>query len=460
MSYFPAESRLNYVMSSGLRKTCVVLMSLGLALTVLQVFFSWEGEGDKSGNKVGDGNGKGHEVVHEAAKPTQELSGDASAKTGEHVSASAASNSKASPDEHHSVYSNPRLFLSIHLALLIALPLALGGIYFIAFNHVSGSVWNVSVRRLAEQTFWYLPVVLVMMGIVFWGAGDVFHHWTHAPADDHLIAWKRPWLSLPFFIGRNIFFVLLWFCFGWILWKKSLAQDKDSQFEHSKSMAKYSAIFLVVFALSYSANSWDLSLSLEPHWFSTLWSVYIFSGTVLTIFAALILWVCYLKSKGYYGNILNENHFHDLGKYLWGHTIFWAYMAVSQYMLIWYAAIPEETYFYKTRTEGGWFYVSLGLVFVRFVLPFFLMIKRKSKRNFRYMAVMACLILVGQVWDMYWIAYPTLFHGHFVWFSWQELGPLLFVAGSYIFVIGKALQKQCLIPKNDPRLEKCFHFHQ
>ncbi len=420
MAHLPDDSRLAFVFSPRLMRLCLVLMGLGLFLTALQVFFPWRGEGSLSS-----------------------LEGLSVASQGE---------------ASHSV--NPRLFLSIHLALLLALPLSLGGIYFVAFNHVGGAAWSVTVRRLAEQSFWYLPIVFVLMVIVFIGSGDVFHHWVHAPADDHLIAWKAPWLSLPFFIGRNIVFVLLWLFFGWALWKKSLAQDKDGDLGHTKSMTKYSAIFLVIFCLTYSMNSWDLSLSLEPHWFSTLWAVYIFSGMVLTIFAALILWVYYLKSKGYYGEALNENHLHDLGKYLWGHTIFWAYMAVSQYMLIWYAAIPEETAFFKIRNEGAWFYVSFGLVLVRFVLPFFLLIKRESKRNYTYMALVALLILVGQVWDMYWIAYPTLAKGKFVWFSWQELGPLLFVAGSYIFVIAKCLQKHCLVPRQDPRLEKCLSFHQ
>ena len=222
---------------------------------------------------------------------------------------------------------------------------------------------------------------------------------------------------------------------------------------------------MVFLALSYSVSSWDLSLSLEPHWFSTIWAAYSFSGAVLTIFAALVLWVCYLKSKGYYGEALNENHLHDLGKYIWGHSIFWAYMAVSQYLLIWYAAIPEETVFFKTRTEGNWIYVSFILVMLRFVLPFFLLMKRDAKRSFKLMAWVSVLILVGQFWDVYWIAYPTMIGDgagvdNFIFLSWQELGPLCFVIGTYIFILAKRLSKHNLIPIKDPRLGACLAHHQ
>ncbi|MCB1315676.1 MAG: hypothetical protein KDK27_06960, partial [Leptospiraceae bacterium] len=223
---------------------------------------------------------------------------------------------------------------------------------------------------------------------------------------------------------------------------------------------RFGAGFLVIFGLSYSISSWDLGMSLEPHWFSTLWALYFFAGLALTTFAVLILWVWYLKRNGYYGDVVNENHFHDLGKFMFGHTIFWAYMAVSQYMLIWYSHIPEEITFFHSRNQGAWWYVSVFLVILRFVLPFFLLVKREWKRNYNYMAIISVLVLVGQIVDMYWILYPTMHHGDFIPFFWQEVGPLLFVFGSYVLVVGKMLERQQLIPVKDPRLEECLHFHQ
>ena len=411
----PQNSQLCFIFSPQLKKLSIVLMVLGLLIILLQILFPW------------------HMPSHV-----------------EHTDG---------VEETHHV--NPRLFYSIHLALLVAIPLSLGGIYFTSLNHISGAAWSVSVRRLAEHLVWYLPVAFILMAILlFAGMGDVFHHWVQAPKDDHLIAWKAPWLNVNGFVVRNIASVLIWFFFGYLLWKKSIQQDKDGSLGQTRHLAKLSAGFLVLFAITYSVHSWDLSLSLEPHWFSTLWAIYVFSGFVLTVFASLILWVWYLKRNGYYGAALNENHLHDLGKYLWGHSIFWAYIAVSQYMLIWYAAIPEETIFFKTRSEKEWLYVSYGLAMLRFVLPFLLLLKREWKRKFNYMAAMAVLVLMGQIWDIYWIAYPVLANGEFVWLSWQELGPLSFVAGSYIFVIASCLKRYSLIPEKDPRLEKCLNFHQ
>ena len=362
---------------------------------------------------------------------------------------------------------DPRLFMSFHLALLVALPLAAGGIYFTAFNHVAGAAWNVTIRRVAENYVWYLPFVFVLMLVVFFfGMGDVFGHWMHAKPDDHLIAHKSAWLDQGSFIGRNILWLVVWFVFGFIFWKRSIKQDEDGSISHTKALARISALFLVVFGVTYSLNSWDLSMSMEPHWFSTMWAVYTFSGLALTVFASLILWAWYLKGSGYFGDSFNENHLHDLGKYLFGHTVFWAYIGICQFLLIWYAHIPEETIFYNIRmyddqmNYNTWGIVSLFLAIIRFVIPFLLLIRRDAKRNFNYLAAMAVFILLGQVLDMYWVAYPTLFHGDFVMFSWRELGPLFIVAGSFILVTGYGISRNSLIPKKDPRLEDCLHWHQ
>jgi hypothetical protein len=231
-------------------------------------------------------------------------------------------------------------------------------------------------------------------------------------------------------------------------------------------MSKLGAGFLVVFALTYSMTAWDLGMSIEPHWFSTIWAVYSFAGLALTTFSSLVIWVWYLKRNGYYGDALNENHIHDLGKYMWGHTIFWGYIGISQFLLIWYGNIPEETFFYHNRlyTEtmayNPWAYVSLMLVVVRFFLPFLLIIRRDTKRNLNYLASVAVLIICGQILDLYWLAYPTLAHGDFVMFSWREVGPIALVLGAFIFIISSALSRGSLIPVKDPRLEDCLNWHQ
>lgn len=409
------ESKLKFTFSKKLQTICIALIGVGLALTLLQLVVPWH--------------------PHHAA-------GETAAQPGAHTP------------------MNPRFFLSLHLALMVALPLALGGVFFVAFNHVSGSAWCVSIRRVAENYFWYLPVVLVLMIVVFIGLGDVFGHWVHGAPDDHLLNIKKPWLNPSFFVGRNLFWVVIWAAFGFFLWKQSVAQDADGQVSRTKRMANISAAFCVVFGLSISATAWDLGMSLEPHWFSTMFAVYIFAGLGLTVYSSLIIWGWYLKRTGHFGDSFNENHLHDLGKYLWGFSNFWAYVAFSQGMLIWYAHIPEETFFFKTRITNGWEVISTLLVLSRFILPFYLIIRRDTKRNINWMAGVSAFIIFGQVLDMYWLAYPTLAHGDFVMFSWQEIGPLAFVFGSFVLVVGKALERQSLVPKKDPRLEECLHWHQ
>ncbi len=363
---------------------------------------------------------------------------------------------------------HPRLFMSLHLALLVTLPMALGGVFFVAFNHLSGSKWVITSRRLAENYFWFLPIVLVVMAIIFFGGGmdTVFHHWVHASESDKILAGKKPWLNAPFFIGRNLLWVVVWTIFGFFFWKLSSAQDIDGKFNHNRTMVKLSPVFLVIFGLTYSFTAWDLGMSIEPHWFSTMWAIYAFAGLALTFYSSMILWIWYLKRAGYYGDSLNENHVHDFGKYLWGHTIFWAYIGFSQFMLIWYAHLPEETVFYFKRiynpdqTVSAWYYVGVALVLIRFILPLFLIIRRDAKRNLNWLAAVAGLHFIGQIVDSYWLIYPTLDEGHFIMLNPIDLGPLLLMLGLFLFTVGMGLSRSKLIPVKEPRLEDCLHWHQ
>ncbi|MBX7057272.1 MAG: hypothetical protein K1X75_04355 [Leptospirales bacterium] len=428
-----SEEKLKFRMPGRLQTICLALIGVGLALTV---------------------------VLALGLAPHWTLGGEHAAS--EHAAEHGATAAEHSGGEHEAGAWNPRFFFAIHLAALVAIPLGLGGIFFVAVNHLAGAAWNVTVRRVAENYWWFLPVPLLLIAIVLFGGGmdSVFSHWVHAPATDELIQKKSWWLNRPTFELRNVIIVLLWILFGFLFWKQSTSQDADGRISRTRLMAKLGGGFLVFFGLSYSISGWDLSMSTYPHWFSTIWAVYIFAGMALTLYASLVLWVWYLKKNGYYGDALNENHFHDLGKFMFGHTIFWTYIAVSQYMLIYYGHIPEETVWYQYRLTGGWYYVTLLLVLTRFVAPFFLLVRREPKRDYNYMKRVAILVLFGQVLDMFWILYPVLHHDGGVPVLLAELGPLLIVGGSFVLIIGKMLERHALIPQKDPRLEECLHFHQ
>lgn len=409
--HLPSESKLQYSISPKLITISLAFIVIGVITVILQILFPWHG--------------------------------------------------------HSEAHGNPRLLYSLYLGFLIFLPIILGALFFVTVHHLSGASWSVTYRRLAESHSWLMPIFfIVFMILMFTGIDTIFHHWVHAPETDELIKHKSSWLNKPFFITRNAIILLVWSIFGWLFWKYSTQQDVDGKFEHTPKLAKIAAVFAVIFGITISISSWDLSMSLEPHWFSTIWGVYIFSGVILSSFSVLAIWSYFLKMAGYYENTLTEEHLHDIGKYLWGTSIFWAYIGIaSQFLLIWYAHIPEETIFFAKRiynedfSYSPWALISLFLVFIRFLIPFFLLIKREAKRNFRWMAVSSFVILIGHITDMYWVLYPTLDHNHFVMFSWQELGSLLLYTGIYILVISYSLTKSKLIPIKDPRLEECLHIH-
>lgn len=415
--HVPSNDKLDFKITPKFRNISLALIGVGLVLTVLQIVAPWHGE-----------------HAHAAT----------------------------------SGYSNPRLFMSINLALLVGIPVILGGIFFSALHHISGAAWSTSVRRLAESFFWAMPVLILFFSIVIYGMHDVFHHWMSYEANtgDSILDGKIGYLNQGSFIWRNIAIFAIWVLFGFLFWNTSVKQDADGEFKHTSLMTKLGAGFIVVFGLTYSVSSWDLGMSVEPHWFSTMWAVYFFMGLGLSVFAAIIIWIWYLKREGYAQESINTEHIHDLGKWMWGFTASWAYIALgSQFLLIWYATIPEETIFYRIRmfnidgSYNAWGFIALLIVMLRWIVPFFLLITRKSKRNLNWLAINSVIILIGQVIDMYWVLYPTLDAGNFIWLSWQELGPLLLLSGSFMLSVAWGLSRAKLIPVKDPRLEECLHSH-
>lgn len=474
MVQLPEESKLKFEFPKKLQTICIAMIAAGLVAWGIEFAFPTElghhGHGEEHAQELESGADE-----HGAGPGSAENAGAIAAQAAPAVHsgegrittiAETEGDDHAEGDSDHEgtkgAKKRMRFFYALHLGLLFALPLALGGVFFAALQHISGAAWSVTIRRVAETYWFYLPVVFILMAVIFFTGGmdTIFKLWVHAPADDPLMPSKTWWLDYSSFIARNLIFVALWILFGYLFWKYSTAQDEDGKLSRTRTMAKFGGGFLVLFGLTYSANSWDLSMSMYPHWFSTMWAIYTFAGLALTLYASLILWIWFLKRSGYYGDAVNENHLHDLGKFLFGHTIFWAYIGFSQYMLIWYAHIPEVTGWFKYRTTGGWYAVTILLAVVRFGIPFFALVKRDVKRNWNYMAVMSVIIIIGQVWDIYWYTYPVMAHGDFVMFGIPELGSVLFVLGSFVLVVGKMLERAPLIPKKDPRLEECLHFHQ
>lgn len=199
-------------------------------------------------------------------------------------------------------------------------------------------------------------------------------------------------------------------------------------------------------------------MSLQPHWFSTIFGVYCFAGLFQSAIAVISLITIYFLKKGRLQGFVDENHLHDLGKYLFAFTVFWAYIAFSQFMLMWYANLPEETIFYIPRMAEGWVGVSFVLMMFKFIVPFLALLSRKAKRNMNSLAVVCVLILVMQYVDIYWLAYPN-FNEHKAVFSYQEVLIFLGFLGTFIFAVTKFLSKHSIIPMKDPRQHESTNHH-
>jgi hypothetical protein len=337
--------------------------------------------------------------------------------------------------------------------------LAIGGLFFTSIQHVTNAGWSVNVRRFCEAFTAYLPYAAAGCVLLLFG-GHHLYEWMDKGkvAGDELLAHKSGYLNPTFFVIRTAVFFALWLLFAKKLVGNSLAQDKTGDDQLTVTSGPWSIAFLLVFALSFSFFSVDLLMSLMPHWYSTIFGVYVFSGLFQATMAVMILFIIYCRKKGLLAGYVDENHIHDLGKFMFAFTVFWAYIAYSQYMLIWYANLPEETIFYLPRVTGPWTCVSVALLLFKFVVPFMALLSRRAKRNSTYLGTIAVLILVMQYVDLYWLVYPNLNSKELV-FGLPEI--LIFVgfAGLFLFAVLRFLSQHAIVPVKDPRIGESLHHH-
>ena len=338
--------------------------------------------------------------------------------------------------------------------------LALGGLFFSAVQHMVKAGWSVNVRRLSESLTSFLPFAFGAAIVMFiFGASDLYSWMDPELAKtDRLIHHKSSYLNGTFFGVRIVVFFILWLLFSKVIVGRSLKQDETGDVNITHKLVGWSVAFMLVFALSYSLFSVDTMMSLEPHWFSTIFGIYAFAGLFQSTMAVMILMCVYLIKKGKLKNFVNENHLHDLGKFMCAFVVFWAYIAFSQYMLIWYANLPEETLFYVPRTQGGWALVSVALILFKFIVPFLALLSRRAKRNMSMLSAVAILVLVMQFVDMFWIVYPVFDEEH-VRLGLGEVGVFLGFAGVFIYTVTRFLSQHALVPYKDPRIAESMHHH-
>ncbi len=347
------------------------------------------------------------------------------------------------------------LLLSFYL-----LTLSLAGVVFIALQYVCGAHWGVALRRVPEAMAKLIPLGGAgLLAILI--AHPALYSWTlplSGANAEPVPAFRTWWLGLAFFRGRAIVFLLLWIAFAFALVRGSRQQDSDGEARHTRSNSRLSAAFIVLFAFSFWLASYDWIMSLESRWYSTIFASYNFAGLFLGGLAALTLLAVWLREKTALAQVITENHLHDLGKLLFAFSTFWMYLWFSQYMLIWYANIPEETVYFVQRLHGYWGSLFVLDMVLNWVGPFFALLPKRNKQNPGVLVKVCIVLLVGRWLDLYLMIMPT-FSGK----SWPigglELG--LAAGGFGVFMLGFlwALRRAPLVPVNDPFLVESLHYH-
>lgn len=357
------------------------------------------------------------------------------------------------------LYLDPtRTWASYLTSYFFFVALAMGGLFFTALQHAASAGWSVVIRRFSEAMTAHLPIAAVATVVLFFGMNHLYE-WMHQDvvANDPILLGKSGYLNATFFIVRLVIFLGLWIWFAKKMVGNSVAQDKDGNEKWTLKNVPVSIAFLLVFALSFSLFSVDTLMSLQPHWFSTIWGVYCFAGMFQASIAVLVIITGFVLDRGFARGWVSVEHLHDLAKYMKAFTIFFAYIGFSQFLLIWYANLPEETIFYLARSSGGWMEATLALLVFKFAVPFLLLLPRAAKRSIIHTRLVAILILVMEYVDIHWMVYPNFSE---TWiFSWYELGTLLLFAGLFIYSLTNFLSKNAIVPIKDPRLDESLSHH-
>ncbi|MCP4686120.1 MAG: hypothetical protein GY867_11845 [bacterium] len=355
--------------------------------------------------------------------------------------------------------SEPERFYHAFLtAFVFWTSIALGGLFFTMMHHLTGARWSVVVRRICENLMMQLPWLFLAFIPVYFGIHDLYH-WSHteAVAADHALQGKAAYLNVGFFTIRTVAYFAIWSILAVLLYRVSLKQDAGHKPEHLKSMRKISAIGMLLFAATITLSGWDWLMSLEPHWFSTVFGVYLFSGSFLNA-VAVVTGVClYLRKEDALRNTFTLEHFHDLGKLMLAFTIFWGYIGFAQYFLIWYGNLPEETFWYTARWEGSWKIVSLVLLFGHFALPFVILLFRNVKRSLPIMGFLGIWFLVMHWLDYYWLIYPT-FTEQGASIGGLEIAAVLGLGGIFIWQLWRRIGSSPVVPVGDPELDNSINF--
>ncbi|HMP17510.1 MAG TPA: hypothetical protein PKD72_10835 [Gemmatales bacterium] len=352
------------------------------------------------------------------------------------------------------------------------LTITLGGLFFTMALYITGARWGIVIRRVPELVARNAPLMAILslpILIPLISGSHALYEWAdkEAVAKEHLLQHKKPWLNVPLFTIRMVIYFAIWSLLGFVYYWRSVKCDETGDPNQYRKAKWLSPIGMILFALTTTFASFDLLMSLTPTWYSTIFGVYIFAGCNIGIFAFTILAYRYVQHHGVLTHAVTTEHYHDLGKLLFAFVFFWGYIAASQYLLIWYANLPEETAFYKPReSSAGWWFVSLLLLFTHLLIPFPGLLSRWIKRSKPALIFWACWMLVAHWIDLFYIIHPT-WAGRVSGDLLKPIDPQIplleilctvGVGGIWLGTLAKRASTVSLVPEKDPYLPTSLAF--
>ncbi len=365
----------------------------------------------------------------------------------------------------HQLQNRP--YTAIFIAMFFFFMIALGTLVFYAIQYASQAGWSIVLLRVMEAiTAYLLPGSLFIFAFLILSAANGHHYFVWMNPDfynpqsehyDEILVGKSWWLNTPFWMIRAFIFLLGWNIYRYFAVKFSLAQDTSKDLRYYKKSMKAATYFLLFFAVTESMMSWDWIMSLTPHWQSSLFGWYVFASLFVSAITVIAMVTIYLRAKGYLPKV-NDSHLHDLAKFMFGFSIFWTYLWFSQFMLIWYANMPEETTYFIPRLLGSYQILFIGMLLPNFIFPILVLMNSDYKRIPWFIIATGILILIGHYVDIYvMITPPTVGN------SWSigipEISSILFFLGLFIYAVFTALTKAPLLVKGNPFLKESEHFH-
>ena len=354
------------------------------------------------------------------------------------------------------VTSPDQFFGSYLLAYVFWLAAALGGLALTMLQHLTGGRWGVVLRRIFEAAARTLPWMALLFVPLTFGL-DRLYPWTDAAAvaDDHILQAKAPYLNVPFFLARAAFYFAVWIGLAVFLTRWSASQDRAAAPSLVRRMRALSAVGLVLYAFTMTFAAFDWGMSLDPHWFSTMYGFLFIIGQAIMALAVAIVTARRLAAEPPMSSVFNVGHWHDLGKLLFAFSMVWTYLSFSQFLIIWSANLPEEIPWYLHRSTHGWQYLAVALIVVHFVVPFAVLLSRRTKRNSTVLARMALWLVAARFVDVYFLLGPE-FHEHGLTLHWMDVTAVVGVGGIWTALFLAGLLSRPLLPLGDPGLRNAL----